>query len=96
MAIYEKSSHFSYWSTKVYSCQNLWVCYTPSIVWKGQKMTAQGCDRQIAIFTAKKRALEIVEELKKTENFLCNAGFDTFDLQRYIMSLNFEIDEVVA
>ena len=58
-------------------------------------MTAQDCERQIAIFTAKKRAIEIVERLKHDEYFLSNAGFDTFDLQTYITTLEMEIDEIV-
>ena len=62
---------------------------------KGAPMTAQECERQIAIFTAKKRALEIVEQFKANEDFLSNAGFDTFDLQQYIVSLEMEIDEKV-
>lgn len=58
-------------------------------------MTITECERKIAIYSAKKRALQIVEQLKENEYFLSNAGFDTFDLQRYIASLEMEIDENV-
>jgi hypothetical protein len=59
-------------------------------------MTKFECERQIAIFTAKKKALEILDELKRNEYFLSNAGFETFGLQEFITTLDMEIDEKVV
>lgn len=59
-------------------------------------ITIQECERQIKIFEAKKKALQILEELTKHEYFLSNAGFDTFDLQTYMTTLSMEIDEKVV
>ena len=59
-------------------------------------MTIAECERQVAIFTAKKKALQIVEQLRENVNYLSNAGFDTFDLEKYICALDMEIDEKVV
>ena len=58
-------------------------------------MTIQECERQIEIFSAKKKALQILKQLEKNEYYLSNAGFDTFEFQMYITSLELEIDEQV-
>jgi hypothetical protein len=60
-----------------------------------EKMTISECERQISIFSAKKKALQIVEQFKENEYYLSNAGFDTFDLVSYITTLEMEIDEIV-
>lgn len=60
------------------------------------QITIQECERQIEIFSAKKRALQIIEQFKKDEYYLSNAGFDTFDLQSYITTLEMEINEKVV
>lgn len=59
-------------------------------------MTISECERQIEIFNAKKKALQILEQLKENEYFLSNAGFETFGLQDFITTLDMEIDEKVV
>ena len=59
-------------------------------------MTIQECERQIEIFSAKKKALQILQQLKKNKDLLAHAGFDTFELQLFITSLELEIDEQVV
>lgn len=59
-------------------------------------LTIQECERQVAIFNAKKKALQIVEELKQNEYILSESGFDTFDLLEYIADLSMEINEKVV